>query len=209
MELQEYMAELSRVRPLEKEEERTLWAAFRTGDRRARQTLIESYQPLVFKQAMAFRTHPAVMDLVQEGTVGLIEAVERYDPSRGVAFSLYAMHRIRGRMLNFLDREGRAGLACLEGQSEDGVSLLDTLADDAPTAQELAEDHEMLQRVRGAMDRLPVKEKAVLEGIYLESHGADEVAQTLELSVSHIYRLQKSGVRRVRGMLSRFLHHWS
>ncbi len=208
MELKEYMAELSSVRKLELEEERALWRAFQAGDRQARQTLIESYQPLVFKQAMAFRTHPAVMDMVQEGTVGLIEAVERYDPSRGVAFSLYAMHRIRGRMLNFLAREGREGLACLEGQPEGTMSLLDTLADESPTAQEVAEQHEMLRRVQGAMDRLPVKERAVLEGIYLESHGADEVAQTLELSVSHIYRLQKSGVRRVRGMLSRFLHHW-
>ncbi len=207
MELQEYMAELSRVKTLGREEERRLWAAFQAGDRRARQRLIESYQPLVFKQAMAFRTHPAVMDLVQEGTVALIEAVESYEPSRGVAFSLYALHRIRGRMLNFLAREGRAGLACLEAQ-EEGRSLLETLQDDSPTAQEVAEQHEMLRRVQGAMERLPVKEKAVLEGIYLDSHDPIEVAQSMELSVSHIYRLQKNGVRRIRGMLSRFLHHW-
>ena len=50
--------------------------------------------------ALAF----AAMDAVQEGTIGLIEAVERYDPDDGAAFSLYAVHRVRGRVRDFLRR---------------------------------------------------------------------------------------------------------
>ena len=49
---------------------------------------------------------------------------------------------------------------------------------------------------------------AVLEGIYLDDSPARELAEDMDLSVSHIYRLQKTGIRRIRGMLSRFWHYW-
>lgn len=50
------------------------------------------------------------MDVVQEGTVGLIEAAESYDHRRGVAFSLFAVHRIRGRMMDWLAAEAKGGV---------------------------------------------------------------------------------------------------
>src|SRR5579864_6107216 len=88
-------------------DEARLWQAYRgRGDGRSRARLIESYQPLVFKVAMQLRLREAIMmDMIQEGTVGLIEAVERYDPGRGVRFSTFATYRIRGRILNALQRE--------------------------------------------------------------------------------------------------------
>lgn len=210
MQLSEYMAELAQVKVLAPEEEERLWrAAKQGGDETARRRLIEAYQPLVFKQAVPYRRMDAVMDLIQEGTVGLIEAVERYEPGRGVAFSLFAVHRIRGRMMDFLAREGKRDLACMDGELAQGTaSMKDRLVDMAPTAQELAECHELTSRLHQAMDRLPRKERAVLEGVYLRSEPAASLADALDVSVSHIYRLQQSGVRRVRGMLSRFMQHW-
>ena len=103
--LEEYKACLSRVTLLSREEEQALWKEYKEEEEiDARQRLIENYQPLVFKEAVKYGLQEAVtMDLIQEGTVGLMEAVERYDPLAGVAFSLYAIHRIRGRMLNFLN----------------------------------------------------------------------------------------------------------
>ena len=91
---------------LSPEEEGRLWQAYKQqGDESCRARLIESYQPLVFKIAMLWRADEAAMlDIIQEGTIGLIEAVERYDETRGVAFSLFAYHRIRGRMLNYMQQ---------------------------------------------------------------------------------------------------------
>lgn len=107
--LEEYKACLSRVTLLSREEEQALWKEYKVEEEiDARQRLIENYQPLVFKEAVKYGLQEAVtMDLIQEGTVGLMEAVERYDPLAGVAFSLYAIHRIRGRMLNFLNANKR------------------------------------------------------------------------------------------------------
>ena len=88
MRFEQYVAELSRVKLLEPEKEQRLWQAYKqAGDEDARRILIESYQPLVFKQALPYRGLQNIMDIVQEGTIGLIEAVEHYDPERGVAFS--------------------------------------------------------------------------------------------------------------------------
>ena len=87
--LDSYLAELEKIKLLSPEEERALWQAYKEhDDESARTALIEHYQPLVFREAMAYyRVVPDVMDCVQEGTVGLIEAVERFDYAKGVAFS--------------------------------------------------------------------------------------------------------------------------
>ncbi len=213
MRLDDYMKELNEVSLLSSEEEAALWRAFKErGDQQARRRLIESYQPLVFKQALPYRGFDGVMDLIQEGTVGLIEAVEHYDPRRGVAFSLFAVHRIRGRMCDFLKKEHESDVACMDASldgEKGGMTFKEALADAAAlSVPEQAESDELAGRLQTAMGRLPEKERAVLTGVYLESQPVEAVAEALSVSKSHIYRLQKSGIRRVRGMLSRFMQHW-
>lgn len=213
MRLDDYMKELNEVSLLSAEEEAALWRAFKDrGDQQARRRLIESYQPLVFKQALPYRGFDGVMDLIQEGTVGLIEAVEHYDPRRGVAFSLFAVHRIRGRMCDFLKKEHESDVACMDASldgEKGGMTFKEALADAAAlSVPEQAESDELAGRLQTAMGRLPEKERAVLTGVYLESQPVEAVAEALSVSKSHIYRLQKSGIRRVRGMLSRFMQHW-
>ena len=196
--LEDYLKELRNISVLELNEERQLWFKFKEQQNNAaRQRLIESYQPLVFKCAMPYRELDNIMDLIQEGTVGLIESVEKFEYKKGIAFSLYAMHRIRGRIIDYLRREGRSVSNCTE--------FSDELIDNSPTVYELFESHYMIDKLRNAMNRLPQKERTVLESIYLDSEEARTVANKLELSVSHIYRLQKQGIRRIRGMLSRFM----
>ena len=60
--------------------------------------------------------------------------------------------------------------------------------------------------VKKALARLPVKEQQVLCGLYVDEVLPSELAQTIDVSLTHIYRLQKQGVRRVRGILSRLIH---
>lgn len=206
----QYVAELQRIKPLERNKEEALWRAYKKdGVEDARRQLIEAYQPLVFKQALPYRSLQNIMDVVQEGTIGLIEAVERYEPERGVAFSLFAIHRIRGRMLDFLQKEGQSDSPCMDALQEDaGATYKENLMDTAPTVAEQAETHELVGRLRTAMERLPDKEKTVLENVYLGSQDVAAVAEAMDLSPGHVYRLQKTGIRRIRGMLSRFMKNW-
>ena len=206
MRLEEYLQELEKVELLAPEEEKSLWQAFKErGEREARQRLIESYQPLVFKTALPWRTSESIMDIIQEGTVGLIEAVENFDWKRGVAFSLFAVHRIRGRMLNFLQKEGRRDVTCMDAPRADGKVPWELLPDTTPSVAEQAELGFMTRELHQALARLPQKERVVLESVYLKSETIPKIADVLDVSASHIYRLQKSGMRRVRGMLSRIM----
>ena len=205
----DYVKKLADVQKLAPAEEGELWRAYKErGDEAARRRIIESYQPLVFREVMPYRALPAVMDAVQEGTIGLIEAVERYDPKRGVAFSLYAVHRVRGRILDFLRREGQVDLPCLEEETEMCETAKELLVDERPSVAELAEHHALVGVLGAAMARLPARERIVLEGVTIGGTRAQTMAESLGVTPAQIYRLQKNGIRRVRGMLSRFMQHW-
>ena len=205
----DYVKKLADVQKLTPTEEGELWRAYKErGDEAARRRIIESYQPLVFREVMPYRALPAVMDAVQEGTIGLIEAVERYDPRRGVAFSLYAVHRVRGRILDFLRREGRIDLPCLEAETEAYETAKELLVDERPSVAELAEHHALVGVLGAAMERLPARERLVLEGVTIGGARAQTMAESLGVTPAQIYRLQKNGIRRIRGMLSRFMQHW-
>ena len=203
MMLTQYLKELKKIRLLTREEEGQLWLGYKeNNDLSCRSKIIEHYQPLVFKAMTSWRINETiVMDIIQEGTVGLIEAVEHYDHQRGVAFSLYAMHRIRGRMINYMEREGKLSLL-------DDSTLDNLLVNDEADVSSLAERNYLVQQVKNAMGRLPLNEQAVLSGVFLEDREPKQLAESLDVSISHIYRLQKQGIRHVRGILSNFMKNW-
>jgi RNA polymerase sigma factor, sigma-70 family len=205
--LQQYLTELQKINLLEREEELDLWRACADGDQSAYRKIITAYQPLVFKIAMIFRlTETQTLELIQEGTVGLLEAAEKFDYTRGVAFSIFASHRIRGRMLDFLQAEYGSQMLSLDGVNSAGLALSECLVSNEATPFELAERHFLNDKITQAMERLPQKEQQVLTGIYLEDKSAGDLAASIDVSLGHIYRLQKQGVRRVRGMLSRLMN---
>lgn len=207
MEWQDYVNELRRIELLTPEQEKKLWADFKErGDREARSCLIRAYQPLVFRCAKPFSGLGGIMDVVQEGTVGLIEAAESYDHRRGVAFSLFAVHRIRGRMMDWLAAEAKGGaltgdFSGLAGERCRWETIPDT-GSDVSARLELAE---LYDRLQNAVSRLPEKERRVISSLYMEEEKAADVAADMELSVGSIYRLQKKGIRRIRGMMARFM----
>lgn len=208
--LQEYLEVLRKTELLTPEEERSLWISRAAGDMQAHTKLMTAYQPLVFKLAMAFKLPEGeTMELIQEGMVGLLEAAESYNYERGVAFSLFASYRIRGSMLNFLKKSAKSGLISLEEELQDGLFLGDTLAVEAAGPSEIAEQHLLQEKVTQAMGRLPAKEQQILTSLLIDDIPAQSVADNINISLGHVYRLQKKGVRRIRGMLSRFIHEFN
>ena len=90
-------------RALRAGDDRRLARLHRAGDRRARELLIERYLPLARSFALRFRhTHEPVDDLIQVAYVGLIKAVDRWEPERGLAFSSYAVPTVLGELRHHL-----------------------------------------------------------------------------------------------------------
>ena len=94
---QAYMHQLANIPLLTQEEEQALGQRIKAGDRRAKDLLIESNLKLVVSIAKKYlsRTKMTFLDLVQEGNLGLIAAVDKWDYSLGYKFSTYAHWWIR------------------------------------------------------------------------------------------------------------------
>ncbi len=102
--LTRYMAELRDHAPISREEERALALRWRDDkDPEAGRKLVLSNLRLVVKIAMDYRRAWAnTLDLIQEGNVGLVQAVERFDPDAGAKLSTYAAYWIRAYILKYL-----------------------------------------------------------------------------------------------------------
>jgi RNA polymerase sigma-32 factor len=103
--LQMYMLEIKNYTLLTREEERELAIRVREkNDQKAAYRLATSNLRLVVKIAMDFHRYWTrnLMDLIQEGNVGLLQAVRKFDPYRGIKFSYYASFWIKAYMLKFI-----------------------------------------------------------------------------------------------------------
>ena len=103
-ELTRYLAEVRRYPLLDREEERRLAENYyHDGDRESAKRLVTGNLRLVVKIAKQYRrAWVNIMDLIQEGNIGLGEAVKRFDPYRGVRFSSFARYWIRALILQFI-----------------------------------------------------------------------------------------------------------
>ena len=102
--LQAYLREVQRHALLTLDEEKELTQRYaKTQDVRTAARLVTSNLRLVVKLAYEYRrAYKNIMDLIQEGNIGLMQAVKRYDPYRGVKLSSYAAWWIRAYILRFI-----------------------------------------------------------------------------------------------------------
>ena len=99
-----YLAEVRKYPPLTREEEQELARRYRdTGDRDALFRLVTSNLMLVVRVALSFRRAAKnLLDLIQEGNLGLLAAIERFDPEVGVRLPTYAAWWVRAYIVKFL-----------------------------------------------------------------------------------------------------------
>ena len=107
--LQSYLQEVAQVQLLSKERELELAEGVQRGEAQARQELAQANLRLVLSMARRYiGSGMSFLDLVQEGNLGLLEAVDKFDPSKGFRFSTYACWWIRQAITRAIANKGRA-----------------------------------------------------------------------------------------------------
>lgn len=107
--LPSYLGRLTQAPLLTIEEEQALTRQAREGDKAARQRLVESNMRLVINIARTYHSRAIPLeDLIQEGAIGLIQAIERFDPEKGFRFSTYATHWVRQCIGRAIDNKAKA-----------------------------------------------------------------------------------------------------
>ena len=153
-----YVQETKRFPLLSREEEHDLAVRLvEQGDSDAARRLVEANLRLVVKIAYEYRrAHRNLLDLVQEGNIGLMKAVKKYDPYRGVKLSSYAAWWIRAYMLRFILNNWRLVKI---GTTQAQRKLFFNLKKERDRLEQLGfePDHKMLA------ESLDVREKDVIE----------------------------------------------
>ena len=107
--IKRYLEEIAKFPALTEDDEKRLGERIRRGDREALQSLVQSNLKFVVSYVKKYRGMGlGLLDLIDEGNVGLIEAARRFDPTKGVRFVSYAVWWIRQAIIHALTLYSRA-----------------------------------------------------------------------------------------------------
>src|SRR5690554_5233049 len=195
--------------PLSTEEESYLLDKLKTGDRTVRGLLIERNLRLVVYIARKFEnTGIGIEDLISIGTIGLIKAVNTFNPEKKIKLATYASKCIENEILMYLRRNNklRAEVSFDEPLNVDwdGNELLlsDVLGTEPDVIYRNLEHQVNKKLLLGALDKLTTRERKIMELRFGLGDGKErtqkQVAEHLGISQSYISRLEKKIILRLK-----------
>ena len=202
--------------PLKKDEEEQLVGKLASGDEEVRNTLIERNLRLVVYIARKFEnTGVGVEDLISVGTIGLIKAVNTFNPEKKIKLATYASRCIENEILMYLRRNTKvkAEVSFYEPLNIDwdGNELLlsDILGTENDTVYNLIEDEVDKQLLFLALKNLNEREKEIVKLRFGLSGNTEktqkEVADMLGISQSYISRLEKKIINRLKKEINKMI----
>ncbi len=205
--LRHYLEQISKFPSYSEEEEKQLGAQIRQGDKAAMEKLIEANLRFVVSYVKKYRGMGlGMLDLINEGNIGLLEAAKRYDPNRNVRFISYAVWWIRQAIIHALSQYSRIynlpqKISDQISQMKKRTAQLKTELGREPTREEIAqamnvtcEDIEDLQILQEK--NLSLSDRYHDEDLEVEERVKDELSPPVE------YQIIKSSIQQqIREML--------
>ena len=211
-----YLRDISRYRPLTPEQELTLFNQMHLGHQSARDQLICAHLLLVVNIARRY-THPGtdIMDLIQEGNIGLMHAVDMFDPTRGTRLSTWAVYKIHKQIQRFLNKndDRMVSLDINVNNGDENLRLSDTIEDKDNTMMEQQfediqtrmEQEELQELLTSRLEELSKRELEVLTllfGIGLQqSFSVTEVSEQMGISKVRVCQLRDRALKMLRDEL--------
>jgi RNA polymerase sigma factor FliA len=187
---------------------RPVWDRYlTTRDAEARGVLFDGYAKVAYSIALACASLEGPDELEFEdylhfGIIGLIEAIERFDPTRGTRFDQYALHRIRGAILNGTENfsELRKQIAShgFDWQQEHDCFSPEVVDDTDEHSSNLGLDEterrQMCNQMTAIVERLSEQQREVVRQHYYQEIKFTEIAQALGVTKGRISQIHKSAL---------------
>ncbi len=195
--------------PMSRDEETQVMHRLQNGDFTVKAMLIERNLRLVVYIARKFEnTGIGIEDLISIGTIGLIKAVNTFDPSKRIKLATYASRCVENEILMFLRRNNRTRMEVSFDEplntDWDGNELLlsDILGTEGDLVTKLFDDEVDRQMLDKALTMLNTRERKIMQLRFGLLGGSEmtqkEVADELGISQSYISRLEKRIIRRLK-----------
>ncbi len=206
--------ESSYPRPLSKEEEERCLALARSGDRAARDKLVRHNMRLVAHVVKKYTGAAETDDMISVGSIGLIKAIDTYEPARGTRLATYTARCIENEVLMYIragkKHKSNVSLSDPVGTDKDGneLTLMDLLFEKEDKVFGSVEQSLMQEKFLAAVRRLlDERETTVICLRYALAGGVPmpqrEVARRLKISRSYVSRIEKRALEKLRDGLNR------
>jgi RNA polymerase sigma factor (sigma-70 family) len=164
-----------------------------------RAKLIEKYQPLIYHILKQLPGPPQQerVDVISEGTLALIEAVDAFDPERGVKFITFAYLKVKGRMLDYL--RYRRPLIPLYGATEFSAYTRIIGFHERRSVPEVLDSLRVAEKL---LSMLTPAEERVLRLMYQRGYSQDEVSRALACTRANVSILHKRALNRLRKIVN-------
>ena len=201
-------------KPLTKADEEEYFRRFKNeNDLAAKEILIKHNLRLVAHVVKKYNGAAEADDLISCGTIGLIKAINSFDPTKGTQISTYAARCIENEILMFLrvskKHQQVGSLAETFGSEKDGSELVlaDIIADDSDDPKEEIFHRQMMEKLIAEMqNRLDPREFKIISLRYGIENNISlpqrEVAQLLGISRSYISRIEKHAIEIIREIVA-------
>lgn len=212
-----YYNELKRYKPISREKEKELLIKAKDGDLKAQNEILTSNLRFVFNIASRYKGNgAAISDLISEGNLGLVKAIQKFDTSKDVKFISYAVWWIRNAMQEFIKKRQ----ASLNIEKEEEILNKPLFSKGIPDSEdewierrdvvlsdeEDEEKRELHKNQRKVIDTLMSKlcgrEKAIIEkyyGIYgNKSKNLEELGKELGITKERVRQIKEQGLKKLR-----------
>lgn len=192
------------------------WARCRTGDLTARAELIELYRPLATAAARRFRISADALDSPEDreaaGTIGLIQAIDRFNPERGVPFEAFARARIRGAIIDEMRRlneRSRTRQTANEDETQQRTISLDELAEHGDR-RDVADSNDVEERIAFeglrteisvALSMIAPRDRTILAAYYSEGLTLAAIGMRFGFSEARACQIHGKAIRQLRSLM--------
>ncbi len=208
--VQTYYDDLKRYKPLPRSKEKKLLKLSKKGDEEAKNRILEANLRFVFDIAKKYTGRGVpIGELISDGNMGLIKAIDKFDPTKDVKFISYAIWWIKHEMLDAINKNKSTMFVKIEEENANNVKLERKLIDDedesvtsydtmfSSTEEEAENESKKIRKdvIKKLLSGLNQRERFVIEKYY----GIDDNEELTLLEIGDKLNISSERVRQIKG----------